>query len=58
MGDAMDMNSREDREPMDATAYLMSSPLNAQRLNEAIAEHEAAKALLRESISLSENSKT
>ncbi|MEZ0324846.1 MAG: hypothetical protein ACAH95_03000 [Fimbriimonas sp.] len=52
------MNSREDREPMDATAYLMSSPLNAQRLNEAIAEHEAAKALLRESISLSENSKT
>lgn len=36
--------SLEDFQAYEETAYLMSSPKNAQRLNEAIAEVEAGKA--------------
>jgi len=40
--------SLEDFKAYEETAYLMASPKNAERLNEAIAEVEAGKALQRE----------
>ncbi len=49
-GGAVVLMALEDYESMEETLYLMSSPANAQRLNEAIAEHEAAMDLLRDSV--------
>ena len=37
--------SLEDYKSFEETAYLMASPVNAQRLNQAIAEVEAGKAV-------------
>lgn len=37
--------SLEDYKSLEETAYLMASPINAQRLNQAIAEVEAGKAV-------------
>jgi len=42
--------SLEDYHAYEETAYLMASPVNAERLNQAIAEVEAGKALPRELI--------
>ncbi len=42
--------SLEDFQSYEETAYLMASPKNAQRLNEAIAEIESAKAIQHELI--------
>jgi antitoxin YefM len=40
--------SLEDFKAYEETAYLMASPKNAERLNEAIAEVEAGKTVQRE----------
>ncbi|WP_340679821.1 type II toxin-antitoxin system Phd/YefM family antitoxin [Paraglaciecola sp.] len=40
--------SLEDFQSYEATAYLMASPKNAERLNQAIAEIEAGKTVERE----------
>lgn len=42
--------SLEDYKSFEETAYLMASPLNAQRLNQAIAEAEAGKVVTHELI--------
>jgi len=42
--------SLEDYKSFEETAYLMASPANAQRLNQAIAEIEAGKAVARDLI--------
>ncbi|WP_150047702.1 type II toxin-antitoxin system Phd/YefM family antitoxin [Methylomonas rhizoryzae] len=42
--------SLEDYKSFEETAYLMASPVNAQRLNQAIAEVEAGKAVTRDLI--------
>ena len=42
--------SLEDFQSYEATAYLMASPKNAQRLNHAIAEIEAGNTFIRELI--------
>lgn len=42
--------SLEDYQSFEETAYLMASPKNAQRLNQAIAEVESGKAVKRDMI--------
>jgi len=51
-GEAVVMVSLSDWQAMEATTYLLSSPANAERLRESIAELDAGKGVERELIEL------